>query len=152
MNREVELILSGLHTTAEDAECEQQTGSNNIENDRVETAQPAQYFKKNNSHYVLYEEKMEGLDVPCKSRIKFRGKMLELTRHGSVEMQMIFEENKRHVVPYHTPYGQLLLGIRTDKVLVEEQEDQIHVTVEYTLDQEGEPLSESCMKIHIRER
>ena len=44
---------------------------------------------------------------------------------------MIFEENKRHVVPYNTPYGQLLLGIETGRVLVEEQEDQIHVTVEY---------------------
>lgn len=152
MNREVELRLSGLHTSAENAENGQEPGNNNIENDSVETAQPAQYFKKNDSHYVLYEEKMEGLDVPCKSRIKFRDKMLELTRHGSVEMQMIFEENKRHVIPYNTPYGQLLLGIETGKVLIEEQEDQIHVTVEYKLDHEGEPLSESCMKIHIREK
>ena len=152
MNREVELILSGLHAAAENAECGQQTDSNHIENDSVETVQSAQYFKKNDSHYVLYEEKMEGLDIPCKSRIKFRDKTLELTRHGSVEMQMIFEENKRHVVPYHTPYGQLFLGIETDKVLVEESEDEIHVTVEYKLDHEGELLSESCMKIYIREK
>lgn len=152
MNREVELILSGLHTAAEGTDGGKQTGSNHRENDSVETAQPAQYFKKNDSHYVLYEEKMEGLDVPCKSRIKFRDNILELTRHGSVEMQMIFEENKRHVLPYHTPYGQLFLGIETGKVQVEEREDEIHVTVEYKLDHEGELLSESCMKIHIRER
>lgn len=55
------------------------------------------------------------------------------------------------MIPYNTPYGQLMLGIETGRVLVEEQEDQIHVTVEYTLDHEGEPLSESCLKIHIRE-
>ncbi len=152
MNREVELILSGLHTAAENAESGQQTDSVHRENDSVETVQPAQYFKKNDSHYVLYEEKMEGLDVPCKSRIKFRDNILELTRHGSVEMQMIFEENKRHVLPYNTPYGQLFLGIETGKVQVEEREDEIHVTVEYKLDHEGELLSESCMKIHIRER
>ena len=86
------------------------------------------------------------------SRIKFRDHLLELTRQGTAEMHMIFEENKRHMIPYNTPYGQLMLGIETGRVLVEEQEDQIHVTVEYTLDHEGEPLSESCLKIHIREK
>ena len=141
MNREVELVLSGLH----DAE-----GAS--DKDAVETAQTAQYFKRNDSHYLLYEEDMEGFDGTCKSRIKFRDNMLELTRQGAVEMHMIFEENKRHMIPYNTPYGQLMLGIETGRVLVEEQEDQIHVTVEYTLDHEGEPLSESCLKIHIREK
>lgn len=141
MNREVELVLSGLH----DAE-----GAS--DKDAVETAQTAQYFKRNDSHYLLYEENMEGFDGVCKSRIKFRDNLLELTRRGAVDMHMIFEENKRHMIPYNTPYGQLMLGIETGRVLVEEQEDQIHVTVEYTLDHEGEPLSESCLKIHIREK
>ena len=45
MNREVELILSGLH----DAE-------GTSDKDTVETAQTAQYFKRNDSHYLLYEE------------------------------------------------------------------------------------------------
>ena len=141
MNREVELVLSGLHASGQDQE-----------SDAVETAQPAQYFKRNDSHYLLYEEQLEGLDAPCRSRIKFRDHLLELTRQGTSEIHMIFEENKRHMIPYNTPYGQLLLGIETGKVLVEEQEDQIHVTVEYTLDHEGEPLSESCLKLYIREK
>ena len=69
MNREVELVLSGLH----DAE-----GAS--DKDAVETAQAAQYFKRNDSHYLLYEEDIEGFDGTCKSRIKFRDNMLELTR------------------------------------------------------------------------
>jgi len=141
MKREVELVLSGLHASGQEQEC-----------DAVETVQPAQYFKRNDSHYLLYEEQMEGLDAPCRSRIKFRDHLLELTRQGTSEVHMVFEENQRHMIHYNTPYGQLLLGIETGKVLVEEQEDQIHVTVEYTLDHEGEPLSESCLKIHIREK
>lgn len=141
MNREVELVLSGLHDTE---------GAS--DKDAVKTAQTAQYFKRNDSHYLLYEENMEGFDGVCKSRIKFRDNLLELTRQGAVEMHMIFEENKRHVVPYNTPCGQLMLGIETRRVQVEEQEDQIRVTVEYTLDQEGEPFSESCLKLHIREK
>ena len=45
-----------------------------------------------------------------------------------------------------------MLGIETRRVQVEEQEDRICVTVEYILDQEGEPFSESCLKLHIREK
>lgn len=141
MNREVELVLSGLHDTE---------GAS--DKDAVKTVQTAQYFKRNDSHYLLYEEDMEGFHGVCKSRIKFRDNLLELTRQGAVDMHMTFEENKRHVVPYNTPYGQLMLGIETRRVQVEEQEDQIRVTVEYTLDQEGEPFSESCLKLHIREK
>ena len=119
MNREVELVLSGLHASGQEQESE-----------AVETVQPAQYFKRNDSHYLLYEEKMDEDQAPCRSRIKFRDHLLELTRQGTAEMHMIFEENKRHMIPYNTPYGQLMLGIETGRVLVEEQEDQIHVTVE----------------------
>ena len=46
MNREVELVLSGLHASGQEQESE-----------AVETVQPAQYFKRNDSHYLLYEEK-----------------------------------------------------------------------------------------------
>lgn len=141
MNREVELVLSGLHDT-----------EGALDKDAVKTAQAAQYFKRNDSHYLLYDEVMEGFGGACKSRIKFRDNLLELTRQGAVDMHMIFEENKRHVVPYNTPYGQLMLGIETRRVQVEEREDQICVTVEYILDQEGEPFSESCLKLHIREK
>lgn len=141
MNREVELVLSGLHDT-----------EGTSDKDAVETAQAAQYFKRNDSHYLLYEETVEGFDGACKSRIKFRDDLLELTRQGAMEMHMIFEENKRHTVLYNTPYGQMMLGIETHKILVEEQENQIHVTVEYALDHEGESLSESCLKLHIREK
>ena len=141
MNREVELVLSGLHASGQEQESE-----------AVETVQPAQYFKRNDSHYLLYEEKMDEDQAPCRSRIKFRDHLLELTRQGTAEMHMIFEENKRHVVPYNTPYGQLLLGIKTRRVQVEEQKDRICVTVEYILDQGGEPFSESCLKLYIREK
>ena len=49
MNREVELVLSGLHDAGRALRI----------SDAVETAQTAQYFKRNDSHYLLYEEDMD---------------------------------------------------------------------------------------------
>lgn len=101
MNREVELVLSGLH----DAE-----GAS--DKDAVETAQTAQYFKRNDSHYLLYEEDLEGFDGTCKSRIKFRDNLLELTRQGAVEMHMIFEEIRDMWCPTIRPTDSCCWGSR----------------------------------------
>lgn len=140
MEKNVMLTISGLHSGAE-----QDNGS-------VETAVAAEYFKKNDTHYLLYEEKEDGFTQVSKNRIKFREHMLELTRQGLLHTHMIFEEGKKHMTNYQTPYGQMILGIDTKRVLIAEQEKSIRVTAEYTLEADGEYLSDSRIEICIAEK
>lgn len=140
MNREVILTISGLHAGAE------------ADNGSVETMAEAEYFCKNGSHYVIYEEKAEGFDESSKSRIKFKENMLELTRQGLLETHMIFEKDKKHITRYQTPYGQMLLGVDTQKVLILETDNSIRVLVEYTLEADGVYLSDSRIEIVIRNK
>lgn len=140
MTKEVELSISGL-----------QWGED-IEEDNIETVVPAEYFKKNDSHYLLYEESMEGFTQNTKCRMKLKGKLLELTRQGLVSTHMVFEENKTHMTDYVTPYGKFLLGINTEKVLLEEREDFICMIVEYKIETGGKPVSENKIELHIRQR
>ena len=91
MDRNVMLTISGLHSGEAD------------ENGSVETKVRAEYFKKNETHYLLYEEKEEGFQQTSKNRMKFRDNMLELTRQGLLNTHMVFEENKTHMTPYQTP-------------------------------------------------
>ena len=137
MDRNVMLTISGLHSGETD------------DNGNVETKVRAEYFKRNESHYLLYEEKEEGFKQTSQNRIKFRGNMLELTRQGLLNTHMVFEENKRHMTPYQTPYGQMLLGIHTKKVDMQEQENCIRVVVEYTLEADETYLSDSRIEICI---
>lgn len=139
MNKNVMLTISGLHSGAE-----QDNGS-------VETAVAAEYFNKNGTHYLLYEEKEEGFEQVSKNRIKFRDNMLELTRQGLLRTCMIFEEGKKHMTSYQTPYGQMILGIDTKKLRIEEQEKSIRVVAEYVLEADGEYLSDSRIEINITE-
>lgn len=140
MTREVELTISGLQWGAD------------VEQDNIETVVAAEYFKKNDTHYLLYEEAMEGFTQTSKNRIKWKGNLLELTRQGLMNTHMIFEENKTHMTDYVTPYGNFLLGINTKKVLVEEKEDYIHVIVEYKIEIGDEPISNNKIELQIRQR
>lgn len=65
------------------------------DSEEIETIQWGQYYKKNGTHYVIYDELMEGCEEPTKNIIKFRERELNLTKRGLVNVYMVFEENKK---------------------------------------------------------
>ena len=117
--------------------------------DRISTAANGDYYKKNNKHYVIYEELTEGFDQPTKNRLKFSGDMVELSRSGSVNVHMVFQVNKKNLTNYNTPFGQILMGINTKKIQIQEQENHITLEVEYSLYVSDEFLSDCHMQIDI---
>ena len=140
MTKDVELSILGLQLGEDET------------SDNVESVVEAAYYKKNNSHYLLYEEKVDGFSEVSKSRVMFKADLVEVTRQGPVEAHMIFEENKKHPTKYKTPYGVLLLTIHTQSVRVEEQEDCIGVFVKYVLEIEESPLSQNEIVLQIRSK
>lgn len=121
-----------------------------IEENTIETEADGEYYYKNGSHYVFYEEAMEEFSKPSKTRIKWKNNELEMVRQGAVDTHMIFEENQTHMTDYATPYGSLLLGVNTKTVKVEEKEEAISILVEYQLELEEEVFSRHKLKIGIR--
>ena len=77
---------------------------------------------------------------------------VELTRQGLVNTHMIFEAGKVHMTDYVTPYGNFLLGIRTERMEMEESEDRICITAEYKIEIGEEPISSNKIQIIIRPR
>lgn len=128
--------------------CGRQWGEG-IEENTIETETDGEYYCKNGSSYVFYEEVMEECSQPIKTRIKWKQNELELIRQGVVDTRMIFRENQVNVTDYATPYGNLLLGVNTKTVNVEEKEDCIYVFVEYQLELEEEVLSRHKLNIRI---
>lgn len=140
MTREVELTISGL-----------QWGED-MDQDNIETVVPGEYFKKNDSHYILFEETTEGFQQTSKNRIKCKNNLLELTRQGLVNTHMVFEAGKVHMTDYVTPYGHFLLGVRTENLQMEETEESICITAEYKIEIGEEPISTNKIHIIIRPR
>lgn len=141
MTKEVLLTLQGL-----------QFDQREEESDKIETVTVGDYFKKNDRHYVVYEEITEGFEQPTKNRLKFSDHMVELTRNGLVNVHMVFQENKKNMSNYNTPFGQILVGIDTKRISIDEKEDNIVVDVDYALDINYEFLSDCHIKIDIRSK
>lgn len=160
MDRKVKLTILGLHMGMGDEEGtggsdnggngNGRSGNGDNNDNNIETVVQAEYFKRNDSHYLLYEERMEGFAQPSRNRIKFKDNMLELTRQGLIHTHMAFEAGRKHIARYAMPYGELELGIDTKKVAVEETEDSVRVLVEYALEMDGEYLEESRIEILVQ--
>ena len=118
----------------------------------LETITPAEYYKRNDSHYVIFEELMEGFTDTTKNVIKFRDSQLEVTKKGLVNVHMVFEENRKNMTSYATPFGNILIGIDTDEVEIREEEDRIQVNVAYTLEANYEHMADCKIEMSIRPR
>lgn len=141
MTKEVLLTLQGL-----------QFDQREENSDKIEMVTVGDYYKKNDRHYVIYEEVTEGFECPTKNRLKFSEQMVELTRNGLVNVHMVFQENKKNLSNYNTPFGQILVGIDTKRITIDEKEDTIVVDVDYALDINYEFLSGCHIKIDIRSK
>lgn len=118
----------------------------------IEMITTGEYFYKNNKHYIIYEEAIEGETGINKNRIKLSPGKMELTKSGMVSVHMLFEENCKNITHYYTPYGTLNMGIDTKKIQVEESENEMRITVDYALEMNQEFVADCSISIQVRSK
>lgn len=140
MTKEVLLSLKGLQYGAEEGE------------EAIETITPAEYYNRNGSHYILYDEVAEDNSETTKNIIKFRDNYLEVTKKGLVNVHMVFEENKKNITNYETPYGEIIVGVDTESVKLTQAEERILVEVVYILDVNYIHMANCTISVDVRAR
>lgn len=73
-----------------------------------------------------------------------------LQRVGAVNSQMVFEEGRRHLSMYDTPYGALSVGIHTRRMRSTLDGDGGEVEVHYGLEIEHGAVGQSVFHINVR--
>jgi len=140
MTKEVFIKIKGLQAGPE------------ADGEPIEMMVVGEYYYKNNKHYILYEEVMEGETKPTKNRIKVAPGYMELTKSGLVSVHMTFEENTKNITHYYTPYGSITMGIDGKKVEIEESENELNVSVEYGLEMNQEFVADCNISIQVRSK
>ena len=140
MTKEVIITICGLQNGPE------------TDGEPIEMIVSGEYFLKNNKHYILYDEVMEGEERVTKNRIKISNGHMELTKHGVVNVNMIFEENVKNITQYVTPYGSLSMGIDAKKVAIHESENEIDIAVEYGMEMNDEFVADCNISINIKSK
>lgn len=116
----------------------------------IEVVTNGSYYKKNNKHYVIYNEIIEGINGVTKNTLKFDDTFFNLTRSGAINTSMIFEENRRNMTNYNTPFGALTIGIDASNIDVKEEEEEINVNVDYAIDVNYEYLADCKIALKIQ--
>lgn len=140
MTKDVLIAIKGLHFEG------------NMDENKIETITRGEYYKRNDSHYIIYDEVTEGFSEPTKNIFKINNKELNLTKKGLVNVQMTFEEKKKNLTNYATPYGNIIVGIDTKKIGVEEETDRMLVNVDYALEVNYEYLADCQIVMDIRSK
>ena len=141
MTKDVLVTISGLQimSMAEDSE-------------PVEVITAGDYYKKNNKHYVIYDEVTEGFDGTTKNIIKLQEECVDITKRGITNVHMVFEKNKKNITCYQTPFGNLMLGIDAKNISIKEDEHDISVNVEYALELNYEHIADCTVKMAIQSK
>ena len=139
MKKEVLVSISGLQYEIDKEEA-------------VEVISAGKYYNRNGKHYVLYEEVLEDFAGTTSCTIEISDKKLDIIKRGLNNVHMIFEENTKNTTFYHTPYGDLMVGIYTTLIKLKEEEDKIVVDIEYSLDINYAQVSDCQIQIKITSR
>lgn len=122
------------------------------EDNGVEVITSGSYYFKNGRHYVVYDEMIDGVEGTVKNTIKIGKGMVDVIKNGNARSHMVFEQEKKNVSCYVTPFGQMMVGVNTNNIEVDESEDKLFVKVDYTLDINYEQMSHCQLTMEVRSR
>ena len=101
----------------------------------IEIIVPGQYYFRNGSHYLRYEELLDETAEPTINYIKVSGKGLEVSKKGLVNVHMVFEQGKKNMTYYTTPY-----------------EENLQIKADYALDMNEEHVADCYLAIQVQPR
>ena len=73
-------------------------------------------------------------------------------KRGLINVRMVFEKSKKNITSYQTPFGNILIGVDTESVQINEKENQISVMVDYTLEANYQYLADCRIEMELHPR
>ena len=141
MNKDVLIHVRGLQLMETDDEQEP-----------IEIVVPGQYYFRNESHYLRYEEMLDDSAQTTVNYIKMSSEGVEIRKQGQVNVHMVFEQGKKNKTFYNTPYGTLQMGIAATGLELKESEDDIQMKVDYALDMNEEHVADCYLTVQAQSK
>lgn len=137
MTKEVLVSIKGLHAMDDG------------KGEPVELISHGTYEEQNEFHMVQYEEvDVEDQEI-TRVTVIFSKEHVEIIKQGMNNAQMVFEENMKTTSSYETPYGELVVGIDTTKIEINESEEEITISLCYGLDMNYNHVADCSVDLKI---
>ena len=138
MNENVQIII---HSTQHD-----------LSNETMETTYTGKYRRLSDKHLITYDEYFEDEGVPPTKNtnlIKIDENSVQITKKGIITTQMHFENGKKHLGVYQTPFGSFNMMLQTKTLTIDETEHAILAMINYVLYLDGRRVSEYTIQMEI---
>ena len=105
-----------------------------------------------NGYVLTYREtELTGMEGTT-TTFEVVGNRVTLTRSGSVNSQMIFEEGKQHTSLYETPFGELPIDIQTSSLRHKLSERGGIMEIRYAIAVDHTVTGRNCFKLRVKRK
>lgn len=118
----------------------------------IEITVPGTFYEKDGTLYCLYEEINEEFNGTTKNSLKLKDNCFELTKRGTLNVQMEFKPGERTSTTYILPFGSIMMGIDTSEVVILREENCIFARARYSLEISGEKTADCSIEIKIKSK
>ena len=125
----------------------------NVEDETIELVTEGLLAKEGEGAYTLsyQESELTGLEGTL-TTFQIEDGRITLMRHGEVNSQMVFEESRRHLSMYNTPYGALAVGIKTHSMDCRMDDHGGSIEINYAIEIEHAVAGQNLFQIQVREK
>lgn len=118
----------------------------------IEMVTEGEMYEKNGSVFLIYHEsEVSGMEG-SKTMLKLSGDTITMTRFGSTNSRIVFNEEQKMSSMYKTPYGDFEMNVNTDKLTHDINMETLsgYISIKYVIVLEQLSSSENDLEIRIR--
>ena len=119
--------------------------------DVVELVTEGRLAREGSSYTLSYQEsELTGLEGTL-TTIQVDGGQVTLLRVGEFNSQLVFQEGRRHLSVYNTPYGAMSVGVHTRHLLAELNDQGGDIEVDYEIEVDHAMAGRNIFRINVKE-
>lgn len=117
--------------------------------DKIEFITKGNFFEKEGKYYLKYDEEHD--DEKVSTTIKIENNKVTILRFGETNTQMTIEKGKKHFNYYETPAGAFTIGVYSDKVDIDIDENKGKIKLNYDVELNSVIASRNVIKVDFKE-
>ena len=119
--------------------------------DAIELVTEGRLEKADDIYTLTYQEsEITGLGSTL-TTILVEGEQVTMMRAGEFNAQMVFQEGRRHLSLYNTPYGSMTIGVHTNHLMAELTDQGGDIEVDYAIEMDHAVAGRNIFRINVKE-
>ena len=119
--------------------------------DTIELVTEGRLMRDDLGYTLTYQEsELTGLEGTL-TTIQVEGEQVTLMRVGEVNAQMVFQEGRRHLSMYNTPYGAMAVGVNTRHLLANLNDQGGDIEIDYAIEIDHMIAGRNLFQIKVKE-